>query len=99
LKTSNRFVDLEIDNEDDIKTELNRLLCGDWIQVARRRVQWLDRVNKATYRRIFLQGGGVRTPLSDSGFPRSALFQAVDLYAGACVCLRHRYLTDAYLIV
>jgi len=47
----------------------------------------------------FLQGGEVRAPMSDREFPGKALFQAVDLCAGACVCLRHRYLIDAYRIV
>lgn len=43
--------------EDNIKTDLNRLLCGDWIQVAGRRVQWLDRVNKAPKRHVSYKEG------------------------------------------
>ena len=36
---------------------INRLLCGDWIQVAGRRVQWLDRVNKAPRRHVSYKEG------------------------------------------
>ena len=43
--------------EDNIKTGLNRLLCGDWIQVAGRRVHWLHRVNKAPKRRVSYKDG------------------------------------------
>jgi hypothetical protein len=58
LKTRNRFVDPRVDMRIVLKRAyINRLLCGDWIQVAGRRVQWLDRVNKAPKRHVSCKEG------------------------------------------